>query len=139
MSPDEWPIVIRRPVNWGEMDAFGHVNNTVYFRYFEDVRMAHFEALGVMRVMEAQQLGPILASTRARFRAPLTYPDEVEIGSRICDLEEDRFRMVYSVFSRRLERVACEGEGLIVYLDYDSQRKCPVPGEVRSRIEAESR
>ncbi|MDX1571683.1 MAG: acyl-CoA thioesterase, partial [Xanthomonadales bacterium] len=113
MSPDAWPVVILRHVKWGEMDAFGHVNNTVYFRYFEDVRIAHFDALGVMRVMEEQGLGPILASTRARFKAALTYPDEVEIRSRIRDLENDRFRMEYAVFSLGLERVACEGEGLI--------------------------
>ena len=133
----DYPLVIRRHVKWGEMDAFRHVNNTVYFRYFEDARIAHFEQLGVMRVMEADNQGPILASTRARFRAPLTWPDEVLIGSRIRELGDDRFTMEYAIHSVAMERVACEGEGQIVYFDYGAGAKCAVPDSIRRRIEKE--
>ena len=133
----DWPVVIQRHVKWGEMDAFGHVNNTVYFRWFEDVRIAHFEHLGVMERMESEGVGPILAATQARFRAPLTYPDEVRIGSAIRDLGEDRFTMVYGIYSLALERVACEGEGRIVYFDYRENAKCPVPASIREKIEAD--
>lgn len=136
-AADHWPVTIQRHVRWGEMDAFGHLNNTVYFRFFEDVRIAHFEHLGVMARMARDQVGPILASTQARFRAALTYPDEVRIASRIRDLQEDRFSMVYRVESVALDRIACEGEGRIVYYDYGRQEKCPVPASIRSAIEAE--
>ena len=129
-----FPVVIEAPVVWGEMDAFRHVNNTVYFRYFESVRIACFERVGFLDVMERTGVGPILASTSCRFKFPLTYPDTVSIGTRIVDLEETRFRMEYRVVSQRHQRVAAEGDGVIVSYDYREGRKAPVPDAVRERI-----
>ena len=73
------PVRLVLPVQWGEMDAYGHVNNVVYFRWFESARMAYFARLGWPEVGRATGVGPILHSTRARFRAPLEWPDEVEV------------------------------------------------------------
>jgi acyl-CoA thioester hydrolase len=100
-------VIIERPVNWGDMDAFQHLNNTVYFRYFESARIAHFDQLGIMTWMEDHQQGPILAHTEARFRAPVHYPDTVLIGSNIVDLGEDRFTMNHGVWSTQL---SCRSE-----------------------------
>ena len=65
------------PVQWGDMDAFQHVNNTVYFRYFENARLEYFRRPGWFEFERATGIGPILASTQARFRRPLTYPDTI--------------------------------------------------------------
>ena len=70
MSLEGYPVVIDEQVVWGEMDAFQHVNNTVYFRYFESARIAYFGAVGYLEWMKAEGSGPILASTRCRFRRP---------------------------------------------------------------------
>lgn len=50
MNPlnEQYPIVLSQDLIWGDMDAFEHVNNTVYFRYFEDARLAYFEKLGML-------------------------------------------------------------------------------------------
>ena len=82
---DGYPVVIDVPVAWGEMDAFRHVNNIVYFRYFESARMECFLRIGLVDLLERTGVGPILASTSCRFRFPLTYPDAVAIGTRIDD------------------------------------------------------
>jgi len=89
-------VTIEIPVVWADMDAFQHVNNTVYFRFFEHVRIAYFEKLEIAELKETTGVAPILAATRCRFRIPLTYPDTVSIGARIASLEEDRFVMEYS-------------------------------------------
>jgi len=132
---DGFPVAIALPVAWGEMDAFGHVNNAVYFRYFESARMAYFEKIGYGEHMERTGVGPILARTGCAFRAPLGYPDTVEVGARVSELGEDRFTMAYRVVSRKLDKVAAEGDGRVVNLDYRRRRKAPLPEPVRAAIE----
>ena len=79
----DWPVTVRVPVAWGEMDAFGHVNNVVYFRYFETARIACFERIGYTESMREHQIGPILAHTECRFRLPLEYPDTITAATRV--------------------------------------------------------
>ncbi len=131
----DYPVVVDVPVAWGEMDAFGHVNNIVYFRYFETARIAYFEKLNMPEFIGRDPIGPILAETSCRFRAPLSYPDRVSIGARVVSVGEDRFVMAYGVFSHRLDRLAAEGEGILVCFDYRQSRKAPVPPALRGRIE----
>lgn len=130
-----YPLVIETPVAWGEMDALRHVNNIVYFRYFESVRMAYFGEVGFWDHMGETGVGPILASTQCRFRLPLEYPDTVSVGARVTNVEQDRFLMEYLVVSHRHARVAAEGSGLIVVYDYREKRKAPLPDEIRKRIQ----
>jgi acyl-CoA thioester hydrolase len=129
-----FPVIIETPVAWGEMDSLLHVNNTVYFRYFESARMTYFERIGFWDHMNETGIGPILASTSCRFKLPLTYPDAVLIGAAVPAVDDDRFTMRYAVASRRHRRIAAEGEGLIVAYDYRQLRKAPLPAEIRERI-----
>src|SRR5947209_7378182 len=66
-----FPVVVELPVNWGEMDAYRHVNNVVYFRYFENARLEYFRRLDWFAYEQQTGVGPILAATRATFRKPL--------------------------------------------------------------------
>ncbi|CAN5820193.1 hypothetical protein BH23GEM9_BH23GEM9_15780 [soil metagenome] len=126
-----FPLVIEVPVAWGEMDAFGHVNNIVFFRYFESARIAYLDAI---EFRGDENVGPILASTNCRFRRPLEYPDSLRIGARTTILERDRFTMEYVLVSSSLGEVAAQGAGVIVAYDYTNRRKTAIPGSVRSRI-----
>jgi acyl-CoA thioester hydrolase len=129
-----YPVVIEIPVVWGEMDAFHHVNNVVYFRYFESARIAYFEKLDVLDLMNRTGIGPILATTSCRFRVPLKYPDKVLIGAKVANIEKDRFMMNYLVVSTRLQKVAAEGDGLIVAFNYRENKKAVISDELRQRI-----
>ena len=129
------PVVIETPVAWGQMDAFRHLNNTAYFRFFESGRIAYFERLNLLEYMEATGVGPILAATNCRFRIPLTYPDTVSIGTRVPEVQHDRFTMEYYVVSHKHEKVAAEGTGLIVCFNYKENEKTAVPPELKKRIE----
>jgi acyl-CoA thioester hydrolase len=122
-----FPFVIDTRVEWGDLDEFGHVNNTYYFRYFERVRMAFGEHLGLRAWMRAHGVGPILHSTRCRFRSALGYPDTLLVGTAIDELAEDRFNMLYGIFSETQGLLAAEGEGLIVCFDYRRNAKTPIP------------
>lgn len=130
----DYPVVIDIPVAWGEMDAFQHVNNVAYFRYFESGRIAYFERLKLMTTNEATGIGPILASTQARFRAPLTYPDTISVGVRVSSIGSDRFLMQYALYSRQLQTIAATGEGMIVMYDYRAGKKAEIAAELRAAI-----
>jgi acyl-CoA thioester hydrolase len=132
---EAYPVVIEVPVAWGEMDSLRHVNNIVYFRYFESARMAYFERVGFWEHMDETGVGPILASTQCRFRLPLTYPDTVSIGARVPEIDGDRFIMKYIVVSHSHGKAAAEGEGLIVSYDYRKLAKAPLPEVIRRRID----
>lgn len=137
MRPDPlagFPVRVEIPVAWGEMDAFGHVNNVVYFRYFESARIACFEALEYMDLMRQTGVGPILAETSCRFRLPLEYPDTVVAGARVSEIGSDGFLMSYLVVSRRHGRVAAEGSGRIVSYDYENKCKAPLQPELLARL-----
>lgn len=130
-----YPVVIEIPVAWGEMDSLQHVNNIIYFRYFESIRMAYFQKLDVWPLMEETGVGPILASTQCRFRIPLTYPDTISGGGRVTSVAADRYVMEYKIVSHTYRQVAAEGEGLIVSYDYREKRKAPLPAEMKRRIQ----
>ena len=132
----DYPIVVDVPVVWGDMDAFQHVNNTVYFRYFETARIAFFDKLGFNEVKAETGVGPILASTQCRFRIPLTYPDTVSVGAKVLNVEEDRFTMHYLIVSHRHKEVAAEGDGLLVAFDYKTLNKAKLPEIIHERIVA---
>jgi acyl-CoA thioester hydrolase len=131
-----YSVVIVIPVAWGEMDSLQHVNNIIYFRYFESARMAYFQELDIWGYMNETGIGPILASTECRFRIPLSYPDTVSVGARITNVEEDRFLMEYVVVSHAHRKIAASGEGVIVSYDYREKRKAPLPDEIRKRIQS---
>jgi len=129
-----YPVVIEIPVAWGEMDAFSHLNNTVYFRYFESARIAYFEKLDLLELMTQKGIGPILASTSCKFRIPLTYPDTVLSGAKVSKVEKDRFTMNYIVVSTKHQKTAAEGEGLIVTYNYSENKKVVIPQKLRESI-----
>ena len=129
-----FPVLIEIPVAWGEMDSLRHVNNIVYFRYFESARMAYFQRLDIWNYMNETGIGPILASTSCKFKIPLTYPDTVSVGTKISVVEKDRFVMKYVVVSHTHAKLAAEGEGLVVSYDYRALKKAPLPDEIRERI-----
>ncbi len=129
-----YPVVIEIPIAWGDMDAFQHVNNVVYFKHFESARISYFEKIDFLEVMNRTGIGPILASTQCRYKIPLTYPDHVTVGARVDTIEKDRFIMKYAVISHKLKKIAALGEGVLVTFDYQNNKKAFIPDEIRKRI-----
>lgn len=132
-SLDEFRIRVEIPVVWGDMDAFKHVNNTMFFKYFETARMKYFEEIGFIESMEKTSVGPILASTSAKFIKPLFYPDTVTAGTRVISIEDTSFVMEYIIVSKA-KGIAALGESKMVVYDYGSSEKTTLPASVRSRI-----
>jgi acyl-CoA thioester hydrolase len=125
-----FPVVIEVDVAWADMDYFRHVNNTVFFRYFETARIAYLERIGFAEEQSIAPVGPILHSTHCRFRRPLAYPDRLRVGARATTLDADRFTMEYAVASGAQSAVAAEGGGIVVAYDYVTGTKAALPASV---------
>lgn len=132
----DWTVTIEIPVVWAEMDAFGHVNNAVYFRYFESSRIEYLRQAGWFDLPTAPggRVGVILHSVQARFRRPVTFPGTLLVSSRLVDIADDRFTLEHEVWSTKLNEVATEGRGLIVSYDYAKGEKTGIPAAARERI-----
>jgi acyl-CoA thioester hydrolase len=129
-----YPIVIELPVQWGEMDAYGHVNNAVFFRYFESARIEFLARSGFVESREQSSVGAILHSTSARFRQPLFYPDTIQVGAVASEITPDRFTMHYVVVSLTTERIVAEGTGVVVSFDYRAGKKTDLPETVVRKL-----
>lgn len=132
----DFPVVVELPVQWGDMDSYQHVNNAVYFRYFESARLDYFRQLDWFEYEKQTGIGPILARTDAHYRRPLTYPDTISVGASIIQFAEDRFIMAYKLVSHSQNTVTTEGSGTIVTYDYRNSKKVAIPEELVQRIEA---
>lgn len=129
-----FPVVVTYSVQWGEQDAFGHVNNTVYFRWCESARIAYLEKVGLSSEIAGQGIGPILAHIGCNFRKPVTYPDTVHVGARVTRLGRSSFEMEHLIVSDRLE-IAADAQSTLVVYDYNTAKPHPIPDQLRSAIE----
>lgn len=130
-----FPVVVEIPVIWGDMDSFQHVNNVIYFRYFESARIQYFEAVGLMDIVKQLGVGPILGSTSCRYRTPLTYPDTVYVGAKITEMHEKRFTMEYLIVSEQHPETVAEGSGVVICYNYQKNQSTQIPEVVHHAIE----
>lgn len=130
-----YPVVVDTPIAWGEMDSFQHVNNVIYFRYFENARIVYLDKLHAMSLKEKTGIGPIMALQQCKYKMQLLYPDTLSVGTRIVDMQETQFTMHHVIVSQKMKRVAAEGECLIAYFDFNQNKRAAIPDETRQLIQ----
>ena len=130
-----WPISIEISVQWGDMDALKHVNNTVFLTWMETARMAYFEECGMMDTFESEKIGPILAAIKADFLAPVVYPDTVVVHTTISKMGRSSFDMAYKIkSSANGGELVATGSATGVMCDYSSGSSTPISEDLRARI-----
>lgn len=132
----DYPCIISQQVQWGDMDAANHVNNTVYLRYFESARIEFFNQIGFMDFTGEESVGPILAETNCKYKTPLTFPDNIKITARILpdSITDYGFMMQHVVYSEKLQRIAAEGTSRIVCYDYKNKCKALIPNDLINKL-----
>ena len=129
-----FPIVVPVDVAWGDMDSYGHVNNVIYFRYFENARIAYLDRVGWLASMRETGLGPIVASTSARFRKAVAYPDRLLVG-RTADRRASRPDHARAPHRERtVGRGRVRGKGGGRQLRLSDRAKVPIPAAIRAVI-----
>lgn len=132
----EFPVVIEIPVQWGEMDAFQHVNNVAYFRYFESVRIAYMNRTSLLESIAKKQIFPVLAATECRYKKALTFPDALHIGCRLGEFQDCGITQTYSIYSQAQDCVTTMGSGRIVLIDPNSGQQIKLSADLRLEVEA---
>ena len=122
------------PVQWGDLDANAHVNNVVFYRWFESARAAMLFDVGFFHNTPHSGVGPILHSAGVRFRLPLVFPDVVTAAVGVTEVHEDRFTLGFALFSAQHRALAATGEGVIVSFDYGAKKKAPLPASLLTRL-----
>lgn len=135
MALGSFPVKLEHRVAWGEMDAFGHVNNANYLRWFESARIAYFEKIAVsISSRDTSPWVPILGRATIDFRKPVQYPDTVTLEATVTKFGNTSLTMAYRAVSASLG-LAAEGEAIIVLLDGSGQ-KTPLPDDLKKAVEA---
>lgn len=133
-GPSDFPVQVKLPVQWGEQDLYGHVNNVVYFRWFETARVAYGDRLGFAQRMSEQKCGPILAQVNCNFRRQLTFPDEIVVAARVVRLGRSSLVIGHGVWRSATGTWIADGESTVVYFDYAKQQSTRIPDDLRQRI-----
>ncbi len=135
---NDFPITVRFPVHWSEMDAYGHVNNARYFTWFESARVAYFTRVELV-TPEMQRpenaVGPIVAATNADFLRAVTFPADLVVGARVSRIGTTSFTMEYAVDDEKTGVRYARGGAVVVTLKYPEYSKVAVPHEVRVAME----
>jgi len=123
------------PVQWGDMDAMGHVNNAVYFRYVESGRIAYFNAIDEgLQVTADVGAGPILADIQCSYIGQLRHPAQIDVGTRTARIGTKSFTVEAGIFLSGEDEPVATSLAVVVWFDYAAQRTVPVPDALRARI-----
>ena len=125
-----YPIIHQQPIHWGEMDAFNHLNNVVYYRYAESARIGYLQALG----MFDGNMVTVLAQSSCQYLRPVIFPDTLLLGVRCQRLGTTSIVIEYSYYSCAQEIIVATAEAVIVRLDSDGKDKLPWTAEERERL-----
>ena len=131
---DDYRIRIPIEVRWGDMDAFGHVNNAKYFTYCESARIRYFEELGIDTRREGEPQGPAVVSATCNFRRQVHHPATLEVGARVTHIGRTSFTIEYLIVRRDDEEVVADGSSIVVWVDYSEGRSVLVPEGLREKI-----
>jgi len=130
-----YPVAVDIAVRWGDMNARVHVNDPVYFEYFEIARVAYLDRIGMPTPGPAwQDFGWVIGSTCCRYESPVTYPDTLAAGTRAAALSDDRVLMEYRLVGRKAGLVMAEGQALLVAYDFGRGRVTKIPDDIRDAI-----
>ncbi|MEX2582857.1 MAG: thioesterase family protein [Gemmatimonadota bacterium] len=134
--PDRAEFVHFLPIGtrWLDNDVYGHVNNIVYYSFFDTAVNSFLIARGLLDIERGDVIG-LVVETACRFFRPLSFPQHLEVGLRVDHLGNSSVRYGMGVFSSDEPLAAAEGHFVHVYVDRDSRRPRPLPEALRAGLE----
>ena len=121
-------------VRWGDMDAFGHLNNAKYFTYCESARIRYFQEIGLGQLTKTPKVAPVVVAASCNFRRQVRFPADLEVGVRASRLGTSSSDLEYGIFRAGTDELAADGTSVVVWVDYRLEKAAPLPDDVRARI-----
>lgn len=117
-------------MRWGDMDALGHMNNTVYFRYLEQARISWFDNMNISYREHPE--GPVLGNMNCRFRIPIIYPAKLCVTLRLGPVRKSSFPLLSEIYEQAdPERIYATAEAMMVWIDLKDGKSRPAPQWLR--------
>lgn len=126
----------RIEVRFRDCDAFRHVNNAVYFTYFEQARLVLGETLGLRRTLEDAGVSLILVHTSCDYKAQVVFGDQLEIQVGITGIGNRSFTSRFDARRVRDDALVATGKSVQAVFDYGTGRTAPIPAALREKLEA---
>lgn len=123
------------PTRWMDNDTYGHVNNVVYYSYFDTVVNRHLIGEGGLDIVNDPEVG-LVVETMCRFHKPLTFPDVVDAGLRVARIGNSSVRYEIGLFRAGDDEPAATGHFVHVWVNRATQRPVPVPARIRAALAA---
>ena len=123
----------RIPIRWGDMDAMGHVNNTVYFRYMEQARISWFDDL-VPEHEAWQSTGIVIVNASCHYKRPITYPGTVEVRLHVGAPGGSSVPTFYELRVDADPLPYADGAAVVVFIDMKKQKPVRIPDGIRERL-----
>ena len=125
--------VERIPIRWGDMDAMGHVNNTVYFRYMEQARISWFEAL-IPEADAWQSTGIVIVNASCNYKRPITYPGTVEVRLLVGPPGGSSVPTFYELRVDSDPAPYADGAAVVVFVNMKTQKPSRIADAIRERL-----
>ena len=119
---------------WMDNDVYGHVNNVVYYSWFDTAVNAHLIEQGVLDIEHGQTIGLVI-ETQCNYFAPLAFPQTVEAGIRVARIGTSSVRYEVGLFVQGENLTAAKGHFIHVYVDRQSRRPAPLPDAFKRVLE----
>lgn len=129
--PHHCPISTR----WSDNDAYGHVNNVVFYSFFDTAVNRWLISVGALEIATSEAIG-LVVETGCRYRKPIAYPQDVVVGMRLAHLGTSSVSYDLAVFAAGEEEAAAEGRFTHVYVARRTGRPVPVPDRLRAALAA---
>jgi acyl-CoA thioester hydrolase len=131
---DRYRHFLTVPTRWMDNDVYGHVNNVVYYSYFDTVVNEYLISSGSLDIESSRVIG-LVVETRCRYFKPITFPDTVHAGLRVARLGNSSVRYEIGIFRNDEETAAAQGHFVHVYVDRETRRPAGLPVETRRALE----
>ncbi len=128
----KFPFPVRQQVLWGEMDAFNHINNVIYFRYFETARVEFFNRTNLWQTYFDENIRIVVGKLECNYIREITHPAEIEISVGIKKIGNSSLTVHHIVKCNGT--IAAHGEGIIVATNPSTGKSTPWTGKLRSEF-----
>ena len=122
------------PTRWADNDVYGHVNNVVYYSYFDTVVNQYLVEQGALNIEKSTVIG-LVVETQCQYFSPITFPDIVHAGLRVAKLGNSSVRYEIGLFRNEENAASAQGHFVHVYVDRVSRRSTAVPADMRAALE----
>jgi acyl-CoA thioester hydrolase len=122
------------PTRWKDNDIYGHVNNVVYYSYFDTVVNHYLVTAGGLDIHEGPVIG-LAVESFCRFHQPLAFPDAIDAGLRVGRLGRSSVRYEIGIFRAGEEAPSANGHFVHVFVDRQARRPVPIPPPLRTALE----